>query len=416
MLSAAKDILEVENKKNHTDVDIKCSDDISHIECSPISTGAVLLADILPTLFIKLIAPFALQSIPYGTRHFLVLFFQTSSFIIVALSENVTIGIIGVVFASLGAGLGEITYLSLSSNFHRDVISSWSSGTGGSGIFGALIYAILTDTALLSLTPRTALLSMLIIPTIFGITYWKILQSPSSVHKVILWQPSTYFTASNPGEQLSIQRSISPIDDLQEPLIEENNEEDSDDEDSDDWRRIRRKLTLREKLILMKPLFKYMIPLSLVYFGEYFINQGLVELLVFDCKHGLHLNRLSQYRWYQVIYQLGVFISRSSSKVFPIKAKLLPLLAILQMINAAIFFEDALKRFIPHIVLIFAVILYEGLLGGAAYVNTFNAVHKSIPLKDREFSMSFVSLADSFGIVAAGFLAIPVHNFICTNR
>jgi battenin len=48
------------------------------------------------------------------------------------------------------------------------------------------------------------------------------------------------------------------------------------------------------------------------------------------------------------------------------------------MINAAIFFEDALKRFIPHILLIFAVILYEGLLGGAAYVNTFNAVHKSV--------------------------------------
>ena len=49
----------------------------------------------------------------------MVIIFQTTSFIIVALSENVTVGIIGVVFASFGAGLGEISYLSLASNFNR---------------------------------------------------------------------------------------------------------------------------------------------------------------------------------------------------------------------------------------------------------------------------------------------------------
>ena len=36
-------------------------------------------------------------------------------------------------------------------------------------------------------------------------------------------------------------------------------------------------LTVREKLSILPSLFKYMIPIGLVYIGEYFINQGLVS-------------------------------------------------------------------------------------------------------------------------------------------
>lgn len=37
--------------------------------------------------------------------------------------------------------------------------------------------------------------------------------------------------------------------------------------------------TVREKVFYMKTLIPYMIPLALVYFFEYFINQGLVRNL-----------------------------------------------------------------------------------------------------------------------------------------
>uniref|UniRef100_A0A183CN01 Battenin n=1 Tax=Globodera pallida TaxID=36090 RepID=A0A183CN01_GLOPA len=69
----------------------------------------------------------------------------------------------------------------------------------------------------------------------------------------------------------------------------------------------------------IRPLLKYMVPLSVVYFSEYFINQGLLELLMFDCAHSFSLSPTSQYRWFQVLYQVGVFISRSSVKLFPKK-------------------------------------------------------------------------------------------------
>ncbi|KAK6020139.1 hypothetical protein OSTOST_14213 [Ostertagia ostertagi] len=42
-----------------------------------------------------------------------------------------------------------------------------------------------------------------------------------------------------------------------------------------------------------------MIPLSLVYVGEYLINQGVSQLIIFNCSEGFHLNYNAQYRWYQ---------------------------------------------------------------------------------------------------------------------
>lgn len=51
------------------------------------------------------------------------------------------------------------------------------------------------------------------------------------------------------------------------------------------------------KVQLVVPLFKFMIPLSIVYFAEYLINQGLTAFLVFDCAHGFNLSKSSQYRF-----------------------------------------------------------------------------------------------------------------------
>jgi battenin len=95
-----------------------------------------------------------------------------------------------------------------------------------------------------------------------------------------------------------------------------------------------------------------------------------------------------------VLYQLGVFISRSSVNLIEIPVILLPLLAILQvqresvslsnpwsffqLCNAVFFFFNAIYFFVPHIAIVFGIILFEGFLGGASYVNTFHAIHKKV--------------------------------------
>lgn len=96
------------------------------------------------------------------------------------------------------------------------------------------------------------------------------------------------------------------------------------------------------KLSYIPTLLKFMVPLGLVYFFEYLINQGLVSFphnirYIWFKMYAVYINRFDcfqfelvyfekiwlthseQYRWYQVIYQLGVFISRTSVSLFPIE-------------------------------------------------------------------------------------------------
>jgi hypothetical protein len=49
-----------------------------------------------------------------------------------------------------------------------------------------------------------------------------------------------------------------------------------------------------------------------------------------------------------------------------------------QLLNVGALLTEAFVPYLPHISLLFGIVLYEGLLGGAAYANTFNAVHKTV--------------------------------------
>lgn len=384
MLSAAHDILKEEEADNsHSNETTNATtlapsttssgNEDEYLSCNPVSTGAILLADILPTLVIKFTAPFYIQRLPYWFKVLLVILFALASFLIVAFAHEVWLSIIGVVCASCSGGIGEITFLSLSTFYNRNVVSTWSSGTGGAGVFGALVYAGLTSAGL---SARYTVLSLVIVPVIMGISYFIVLSKPE--------RPFSLLHSGSDGSTLHL-------------------EEDKVKKSSD--------LTLKEKLALFPPLMKYMVPLTTVYFAEYFINQGLHELLYFN---HIWLSKVEQYRWYQVDYQIGVFISRSSVNLLPIKR--LWILPLLQLINMSVLLAQVFYRFIPNVWIIFIIVLWEGLLGGAAYVNTFFKMSNEVPADVREFSMGVATVGDTVGIALAGAVAIPSHNHICIQR
>jgi hypothetical protein len=121
-----------------------------------------------------------------------------------------------------------------------------------------------------------------------------------------------------------------------------------------------------DKLSLIRPLLKYMIPLFIVYYAEYLINQGLFELLYFKNTFDHKL----QYRWYSVTYQAAVFLSRSSIQF--IKIKQLWIFPVCQCCVLAFLLCEVFLQFIPSIAIVFAVIFLEGLFGGGCYVNAFD--------------------------------------------
>uniref|UniRef100_A0A2I2Y3L4 CLN3 lysosomal/endosomal transmembrane protein, battenin n=1 Tax=Gorilla gorilla gorilla TaxID=9595 RepID=A0A2I2Y3L4_GORGO len=167
-------------------------------------------------------------------------------------------------------------------------------------------------------------------------------------------------------------------------------------------------LSLRERWTVFKGLLWYIVPLVVVYFAEYFINQGLFELLFF---RNTSLSHAQQYRWYQMLYQAGVFASRSSLRCCRIRFTWA--LALLQCLNLVFLLADVWFSFLPSIYLVFLIILYEGLLGGAAYVNTFHNIALETSDEHREFAMAATCISDTLGISLSGLLALPLHDFLC---
>ncbi|AWP18366.1 putative battenin [Scophthalmus maximus] len=398
MLSAAHDILKKQESGNATaststtlavDFQAGNSSNSSRYDCNPVSTAAVLLADILPTLVIKLSAPFVIHKLPYGFRVLFCVIMATTSFLLVSFSSAVWISILGVIFASFSAGLGELSFLSLTVFFTRDVLGGWGSGTGGAGVAGAFLYSGLTQ---VGLSPQITLLIMLVIPVAMVISYFFLLVPPASLPQ---WKSrgAEYAAVGSEesqglmdGSQEDEQEKSTPVTDM-----------------------ITGPLTFIEKLHVIKGLLKFVFPLGLVYFAEYFINQGLMELLYFP---DFFLSHAEQYRWYQTLYQVGVLVSRSS--LCCVKIRKLWALSWLQVLNAVLLLFAVRFQFLPSAWLVFVIVLYEGLLGGAAYVNTFYFISKESEDRHREFAMAAASVGDSLGIALAGLAAFPVHRYFCS--
>lgn len=382
MLSAAHDILSHQKEsgnQSHVGPGPTPHNKPSRFDCNPVSTAAVLLADILPTLVIKLLAPFGLHLLPYSPRVLCSGFCAAGSFILIAFSRSVAISLCGVVLASISSGLGEVTFLALTAFYPRAVISWWSSGTGGAGLLGALSYLGLTQAGL---SPQNTLLCMLGIPVLLLASYFFLLTSPEP---------------QDPGGEEEAERAA------RQPLMSSEDSEASERKPDSNS-----SLSLHEKWTVFKGLQRYIIPLILVYFAEYFINQGLFELLFF---RNTSLSHAQQYRWYQMLYQAGVFASRSSLRCFHIRFTWA--LALLQCFNLVFLLLHVWLNFLPSIYLVFLIILYEGLLGGAAYVNTFHNVALESSDEHREFAMATACISDTLGISLSGLTALPLHDFLC---
>ncbi|XP_040399605.1 battenin isoform X2 [Cygnus olor] len=284
----------------------------SRYDCSPISTGAVLLADILPTLLIKLAAPFCIHLLPYNLRVVAVTAAAWGSFALVAAAAGVAVSLVGVVLASASSGLGEVTFLALS-----------------------------------SLYP----------------SYFCLLRPPQA-------PPPAQEPLLGPGPDVGLGAA--------------------------------------QKWKVVKRIFKHMAPLGFVYFAEYFINQGLLELLYFPESS---LTHSEQYRWYQLLYQAAVFASRSSLRCCRFRP--IWVLALLQGLTAGVLLGAVAAPFLPGLGAAFALVLLEGLLGGTAYGNAFLNVRTESPRAEREFAAAAGSVSDSAGIALAAGAALGAHRAFC---
>jgi battenin len=344
----------------------------------PLPTSAVLLADILPGLIAQGIAPFFMHVIPYGARVVFITITASASFVITALFANVWIKLIGVVVASISCGFGEITYMALSSYFHKNTVSSYSSGTGAAGIGGSLIYLAARDW--IHLSSEITLWICCPLPILMIISYFFIMER--------------YDKRKERAEREKLIRG-----EVEDTPVNQNTE--------------KAPLTFAMKLKLQGALLKYTGPLFLVYFAEYLINQGVTKALQFP-KDLYFFTDNRDYRYYALLYQIGVFISRSSVNFFPIKR--LYIVATLQVVNLGFLWAVAYWNFIPNIWILFPIIVWEGLIGGSIYVNAFYLISSEIDDAYKEFCLSSVSFWYACGILGSAFAGLALQPWLIDRR
>ncbi|KAK9465800.1 batten's disease protein Cln3 [Lipomyces arxii] len=378
--------------------------------------ATVLLADVMPAFFVKLTAPFYVHLIPYKVRIFMLVGLSLVGMQFVALAASISSKLFGVVLASLSSGLGELTFLQLTHFYSPLSMLAFSSGTGGAGLVGSFFY--LVATTWLRLSVKGTIFTSSLLPLAFFAVFFGLMPAPDAA----LAAQSSTFASGSSAYSLLRDEEASPAGPAG-PAVAAASAEPTDDQGS-----VRSRLSFTKNVswdMIMEstsktasrlgPLFvPYMVPLMLVYIGEYIINQGITPTLLFPIEEMPFTEYRDAYVTYGTLYQLGVFISRSSSSFIRVRRLYIP--AILQLVNVFILVLQSMYMILPNVYFIMLVIFYEGLLGGAAYVNTFLLVSETVPLEDREFAMGAVGVSDSGGIVLAGTICLYLEPYLCAYQ
>lgn len=368
--------------------------------------GIVLLADVLPSFFTKLVAPYFIHRVPYPVRILIFVALSTAGMLLIALTpatQSVAVKLAGVILASLSSGGGELSFLGLTHYYGPMSLAAWGSGTGGAGLAGAGLYVMLTTW--FGFSVKGSLLASAFLPVIMLISFF-----------VILPQGPLRQGPRNKDYETVPERDLSEedVDDLptgnaSSSLLAPGPAVATAAYSTHPEGQNR---TFLANLNRAKALFfPYMLPLLMVYVAEYTINQGVSPTLLFPLQSSPFSEHRSFYPFYNFLYQLGVFISRSSTPFIRIHHLYLP--SVLQVGNLVFLTLQSLFNFIPSVYLVFLVVFWEGLLGGAVYVNTFAEIMENVPQADREFSLSATSVSDSAGICIAGFAGMAMETWLC---
>jgi battenin len=368
----------------------------------------------------KLIAPYFIHAIPYWARIIVMCALSTGGMFLIALTPSVTMDggsiglkLFGVGIASLSSGMGELSLLGLTHYYGHFSLAAWGSGTGGAGLIGAGLYVFLTDT--LKLSVRNSLLTSAFLPLVMPISFFLILpQGPlRRAHSA---------KGYTDIPQISIEDEVIrelPIDAASEALLAPGPPAQAAEaytshspRPSSPSPQSLHKPTFAANLQRSRRLFfPYMLPLLLVYIAEYTINQGISPTLLFPLSSTPFSAYRQFYPLYAFLYQLGVFISRSSTPFIRLHNLYLP--SFLQCLNLLLFLLHSILFFIPSVWIVFLLVFWEGLLGGAVYVNTFAEIMERVDEGDREFSLGATSVSDSGGICVASLLGMAIEGRLC---
>lgn len=410
-----------------------------------VAPAAVLLANILPGFIMQLLCPWVQDRVPWKLRMLLTCVLGVASFLLAALFDSVAVRLAGVALGSMGSSFGEMTCLAYSSFFHKNTVSAWSSGTGAAGLAGALFYWLATGP--IGASYATTLLAFSWVPAVEGLMFFFVMERPVAPLHFVAEAPDARATplsvndvatdsagADAYPEQRSASARYLPIagaldDKLSDgvrsapPSIPNYNEATADEYENQPLlagaaaaadakvRDDAAPLGLGRRMRLLAQLSPYMLPLALVYFAEYLINQTVYSTVFY--RDAALIECSKQYTFLQLCYQTGVLISRSSVNLVRLKnLATLQLPAVFQVINLVVLTLNSVYLYLPSFWLVVAFGVWEGLMGGGIYVNVFYLVSERFDGREKEFCLGSTTQAYGLSITLAAVVGIFFQPFL----
>ncbi|KAJ8700853.1 battenin CLN3 protein [Pleurotus ostreatus] len=336
--------------------------------------GIIAFCNIAPSLIAKVGWPYILKGrIRYTRRLLGCCCLSTFGMLVVAAFDSLYMRLLGIGIASFSSGLGELTFLQLSTTYAPPSVAGLSvgyfaSGTGAAGLVGAFLWWEIRG-----LGVRIGVGLSSVMPFIIPLTYFFLLPSTSEFLYID--------TSSSSYEERDLTTSFSSLP--YTPLAA--TEDQVGEEEGSILTSVKRDVALTgsDKWRLVQPmLLRYMFPLFCVYLFEYTINQGIAPTLLYPVPSPEKYWLLSKvihsirdyYPLWQLVYQSTVFLSRSSISMGlpPLPQRLLPLPAVVQGVILIILATEAAVGFFPDdseglsVLMVFGLVCLEGICGGLA--------------------------------------------------
>lgn len=316
---------------------------------------AILLSDIVPCLLVKSIAPFAWNH-PIHVQARVIISTVTAllSLLVMCFTRSVGVTSLGVMLSSISSSLGEVTFLSFSTQVGHLDTSSWvaafSSGTGVGELSAIVLFLLFTS----GMSLRVTLVIMFLAPAIMVIAFWFILPMENHQRSLEEYSDKDSKSASSIPSGREIVRQV--------------------------WRLF----------------FPYVLPLGFVYFFDSFIRGGLLDFLIFP---ELHVKLSHQRVMMEVFSLLGTGLGRTS--VVFINVPKMWILPIIQGVLALLLIIHIMSGFLSFLSIVNFFLFFQGILAGAAYGNTFLGISQSAQEEYRWFDMSITPLSGSIGVILA---------------
>ena len=378
-------------------------------QISPQAVGYVYVCNVLPSFLTQLSGPYWYHYIPYASRMKIVACCMSISFLLVAFGQIYDIlylQFIGIAITSFQSGFGEASFLSFSAFFSdsRLVLTGWSSGTGMAGIVGYAWVSILMYQFQLEF--YWVLLLGQIFPVLYVLDVLCVLPWPEisrEKKKMSLVGKSEIDTYHNLEQTAG--------DDDSSAYLIQNDEDGVEDNGGLPTDRSHAAVTMtgKERLNAAFGLWKYMIPLFLVYFAEYITQSGTWAAIGFPVNSKEARNKFYEYA--NFTYQIGVFVSRSSGLVCKANLKVMWVLPFVQVALMSFFISDAYAQYWYNWSLL-APAFCVGLIGGAVYIGVFALIAEEVKPQLKEFSMGVAIIANTIGILASNVCGLYVQKFL----